>query len=267
MYPVVVSDLDGTLLNSQHKIAGRTKKVIRRLNGQGIKFVFATGRHYEDVKTFRSQVGIDMYTITSNGARVYNPQGDVIIRHDVQESISREVIQIARKYSNKVILNAYTEDRWYVEQECEELLEFSADSGFTYTIGNLDSIPHGEVIKLFFCSEKHEDMIELEREIKAAYGDAVSTAFSLPTCLEVMSAGVNKGYALNEVLTLKRQTAENTIAFGDGMNDVEMLRLVGKALIMGNGQQKLKDQLPDAEVIGHHNDNAVADYLDQQYRN
>ena len=267
MYPVVVSDLDGTLLNSQHQIAVRTKEVVRRLSAEGIKFVFATGRHYEDVKTFRSQVGVSMYTITSNGARVYNPEGEVIIRHDIQESISRGIIEIARNYDDKVILNAYTEDHWYVERECEELLTFSEGSGFAYSIKNLDEIPHGELIKLFFCSERHEDMIELERDIKAAYGDRVETAFSLPTCLEVMAKGVNKGYALNEVLTLKRHSPEQAIAFGDGMNDVEMLGMVGKALIMGNGQQKLKDQLPEAEVIGHHNDDAVADYLDQQYQN
>ncbi|MRI35360.1 sugar/pyridoxal phosphate phosphatase YigL [Endozoicomonas sp. OPT23] len=267
MYPVVVSDLDGTLLNSQHKIASRTKEVIRRLSEQGIKFVFATGRHYEDVKTFRSQVGIDMYTITSNGVRVYNPAGEVIIRHDLEAAQSRDIIKLARKYDDKVILNAYTEDHWYVERECKELLAFSEDSGFTYSIENLDDIPHGEIIKLFFCSEKHEDMIELEQEIKAVYGDTVATAFSLPTCLEVMPAGVNKGYALNEVLALKKHTLAETIAFGDGMNDVEMLNSVGKALIMENGQQKLKDLLPNAEVIGHHNDDAVAEYLDQQYSN
>ena len=72
MYPVVVSDLDGTLLNKQHQLSPRTKEVITQLSERGVKFVFATGRHFLDVEQIRAQLGIDMYLITSNGAMVHN---------------------------------------------------------------------------------------------------------------------------------------------------------------------------------------------------
>ena len=49
-YTIVVSDLDGTLLNSQHRISDYTVSTIRKLEKKGIKFVIATGRHYEDAK-------------------------------------------------------------------------------------------------------------------------------------------------------------------------------------------------------------------------
>ncbi|HHQ4564675.1 TPA: HAD family hydrolase, partial [Aeromonas veronii] len=53
MFKVVVSDLDGTLLNKQHQISPRTRDTLHRLVEQGVKFVVATGRHHVDVRSFR----------------------------------------------------------------------------------------------------------------------------------------------------------------------------------------------------------------------
>uniref|UniRef100_UPI00387E6F48 HAD-IIB family hydrolase n=1 Tax=Candidatus Regiella insecticola TaxID=138073 RepID=UPI00387E6F48 len=62
----------------------------------------------------------------------------------------------------------------------------------------------------------------LEKEINARWGDRVNVCFSLPNCLEVMGAGVSKGNALARVAEKLGHSLENCIAFGDGMNDLEM---------------------------------------------
>ena len=119
--------------------------------------------------------------------------------------------------------------------------------------------------KSFIWLQSHEDLLPLEKRIGDELGEQVSVAFSLPNCLEVMASGVCKGVALAEVLKLKGHGFQDAIAFGDGMNDYEMLQEVGKGLIMGNGDKKLRALLPELEVIGHCNDDAVADFLERHY--
>ncbi len=147
-YPVVASDLDGTLLSPNHDLTSYTKDTLKQLvETQDIHFVFATGRHHVDVAQIRDGLGIDAYMITSNGARIHNTQGEAL----------KQV------------------------------------------------------------------------------------------------AGLH-GYATNDC-----------IAFGDGMNDKEMLTMAGKGCIMQNAHQLLKDALPTMEVIGSNSDDAVARYLRNKY--
>ncbi|MGI9275947.1 MAG: Cof-type HAD-IIB family hydrolase [Endozoicomonas sp.] len=264
MYPVVVSDLDGTLLNQNHELAPRTLDVIRRLSAQGTKFVFATGRHHVDVKDFREQLGIKMYMITCNGARVHNPEDEAIIRHDVYPEHVGPLVALGRQYKEQVFTSVYQEDNWFVEQYFEKMEEFSDENGFHYTMINLDDVPTKAVAKVFYMAEDHESLLQLEKDILEQFGEQVSVTFSLPNCLEVMAPGVCKGVALAEVLKLKGYEFKDTVAFGDGLNDYEMLAEVGKGLLMGNADQRLRAKLPDNEVIGHCNDDAVADYLEKQ---
>ncbi|MEN2908208.1 Pyridoxal phosphate phosphatase YigL [Mannheimia haemolytica] len=85
--------------------------------------------------------------------------------------------------------------------------------------------------------------------------------YSALLCLEVMAKGVCKANALAELVKLRGYTLADCIAFGDGMNDVEMLSLAGKGCLMGNADPRLKAVLPNNEVIGFNKDEAVASYL------
>ena len=81
MFQITASDLDGTLLTSDHKIAPFTKKILNQLHQQGKEFVFATGRHHIDVAHMREQVGIPAFMITSNGACVHNSETTSFFRN------------------------------------------------------------------------------------------------------------------------------------------------------------------------------------------
>ena len=76
-----------------------------------------------------------------------------------------------------------------------------------------------------------------------------------------MAAEVSKGHALEAVAKSLDLNLENCIAFGDGMNDAEMLEMAGKGLVMGTSHHKVKEALPNNEVIGSNEDDAVAHYL------
>ena len=265
MHSVVVSDLDGTLLNHQHEVSEHSKSVIRRLNAAGIKFVLATGRHHLDVERLADELDISMYLITSNGARVHNPHGQVIIKHDIFPEFVPELIALGREYEATVHMNMYQEDNWYIEQQHEWTEKYSDEDKFAYTVKDFDTVEMVGVSKFFFAAETHEALVPLEQRVRDRLGEQASVTFSMPNCLEIMAPGVCKGVALAEVLKLKGHAFKDVIAFGDGLNDYEMLQEVGKGLVMGNADRKLKALLPEHEVIGNCNDDAVARYLERHF--
>ena len=168
MYKVVVSDLDGTLLNGQHQISPRTRDTLHRLVDQGIKFVVATGRHHVDVRSIRDTLGLDIYLITSNGAVVHDKQDQLIFNQALPDSVAAELIALERDPS--IHINLYYGDEWLVEEEMPWLLQFHHESGFSYRLTDLASHPLDKVNKVFYIGE-HEKLLQIEAELNQRYGD------------------------------------------------------------------------------------------------
>jgi hydroxymethylpyrimidine pyrophosphatase-like HAD family hydrolase len=116
------------------------------------------------------------------------------------------------------------------------------------------------IYKIFYLGA-YDHLILLEDHINNIFRDRVNVTFSQTNCLEVTSGSVSKGNALDTVLSSLGATLSDCIAFGDGMNDLDMLSKVGKGCIMANGHSRLKELLPNLEIIGSHDEDAVAHYL------
>ncbi|WP_299017315.1 Cof-type HAD-IIB family hydrolase [uncultured Photobacterium sp.] len=260
MYKIVASDLDGTLLTPDHKIAPFTKQVLNQLHQVGKDFIFATGRHHIDVAGMREHLGIPAYMITSNGARVHNSKGEVIFQQDVQPEVISSIIEMT-KHDPELKIHIYRNDDWLLNAEDPTLQDFHDE--FSYQLFDVNNPPLEGVAKVFFTRDDrdHDKLVEWEDRLNAHFGQQANIAFSTPWCLEVMDANVSKGHALEAVAKEKGYGLQDCIAFGDGMNDVEMLSMAGKGLIMETAHDKVKQALPENNVIGACNDEAVAHYL------
>lgn len=262
MYKIVASDLDGTLLTPEHRIAPYTKEVLQRLHANGEHFVFATGRHHIDVAHIRKNLGIPAVMITSNGARVHDADDNLLFSKNVDSTIVTDLVNMV-KDDETVTIHIYRENDWLLNRSDDELTKFHKESGFSFELFDAENPPLEDVAKVFFIHNDHEYLAEYEKKFNQTFGDKVSIAFSTPYCLEVMAANISKGEALKVVAKLKGLSLEDCIAFGDGMNDVEMLKAAKKGLIMETAHPKVKAALPQNEIIGSHADEAVAHYLEQ----
>lgn len=264
MYHIVASDLDGTLLSPDHSLSAYTRDTLQKLTRKGVHFVFATGRHHIDVAQMRQKLGIEAYMITSNGARVHDPAGNLIFAHNLDPAIAAELYRL--KYtSNDILTQVYRNDDWYISRHSEKDREFFRESEFNYQIFQPDGLETDGISKVFFTCDQHQTLAELELAIIARWGDRVNVSFSLPGCLEVMAGGVSKGHALDEVARRLGYSLQDCIAFGDGMNDKEMLSMAGKGCIMQNAHQRLPALLTGLEVIGSNAEDAVPRYLEKLY--
>ena len=264
MYPIVASDLDGTLLQNDHTLSPYAKDTLRLLSQNGIHFVFATGRHHVDVGQIRDGLGIDSYMITSNGARVHNPQGELILSHNLDPNIAYDLYHIVAD-NPYIETHVYRNDDWLTNRDSEDLKNFHKESDFSYRLFEPNTMETDGICKVFFTSFEHERLLKLEEDINQRYGDRVNASFSLDYCLEIMGGHVSKGWALQEVSGLMGYGLKDCITFGDGMNDAEMLSMAGKGCIMKNGSPRLKKTLPQLEVIGSNVDDAVMHYLRNMY--
>ncbi len=259
---IVASDLDGTLLAPNHQLSEFSKLTLKKLHEKGFTFVFATGRHHVDVAGIREVVGIPAYMITANGARVHDQHDELLYCGNVKESLVQPVVDILKQDDN-LFVHMYQNEDWLLSREDDYFKKFHSDSGFSYKLFDVDNAPVTGIAKIFITHPQHdhEHLVEFEQQLRDKFGDQLNISFSTPWCLEVMDASVSKGAALQAVAEKLGHTLDNCIAFGDGMNDVEMLSMAGKGLVMGTSHDKVMKALPDNEVIGSNEHDAVAHYL------
>jgi Cof subfamily protein (haloacid dehalogenase superfamily) len=261
MYKVIATDLDGTLLNAEHQLDPYTIDTVRRLDRDGLQFVIATGRHYGDVAGIRDVLGIRPYLITSNGARVHAPDDTAIHAQDIEPDVVRRIVrpEVVGTHG-RVIVNLFTERGWLIDRDAPHLLDFHQDSGFGYDVIDIASHDGADVAKVLLIGEP-ADLAEVAAQLRARFGDALYVTYSLPDCLEVMAANVSKGRALSAVLERLGVERGHCIAFGDNMNDIDLLETAGHAFMMNNANPDLIALLPHIPRIGNNFDAGVAHHL------
>src|ERR1700712_4851741 len=154
MYSIIATDLDGTLLNSDHQVDPFTVETVRRLEASGVRFVIATGRHYRDVAGIRDVLGIDAYLITSNGARVHAPDDTRIYARDLDPAAVRRLVQPdLAGGEGRGVVDLFADDAGLIDRHAPELLVFHQDSGFKYEVMDLREHDGEGVAKVLYIGE------------------------------------------------------------------------------------------------------------------
>ncbi|NDJ58650.1 HMP-PP phosphatase [Enterobacteriaceae bacterium 4M9] len=251
-------DLDGTLLMPDHRLGEETRATLRRLRERDIKLTFATGRHWLEMPNLVGDLLDEAFLITGNGTRVHNAAGETLWRHDLAPEVAEIVLH--GHWDTRASMHVFNDSGWLTEYEVPELLGAHAYSGFRYQLTDPRQISALDVTKVCFCGE-HDELVRLRVQLNEALGERAHLCFSAFHCLEVLPLGCNKGSALAALGAHLDVALADCMAFGDAMNDCEMLGSVGHGLIMGNAMPQLKSQLPHLPVIGHCSRQAVSHYL------
>ena len=256
---VIVSDLDGTLLNPQHKISEYTKSIFQELHNQGYLIVVATGRHHLDAMAIIATLDVPVYLVSSNGARIHSPEKEELFAFNLTSDVVKAALNVEIDPEITVVL--FKENVWQTNKLSEKLNAFQADLKYLPELVDYKTLEDFGSIKIFFAHDDHQKLVALKDAILANSSDDLHHAFSLPTCLEFMDKSVDKAIAIAKVLEKEGFTLEESVSFGDGFNDVQMLSSTGKGLIMGNAPDLLKETLSNLEVIKTNAEDGVAKYI------
>ena len=256
---VVISDLDGTLLNSDHTISAYTKSVFQELHQRDYLIIVATGRHHMDAMAIINSLDFPVYLVTSNGARIHSPNKEELFSFNLDSEVVKNALNVEIDPEITVVL--FKENVWQTNRINEKLNAFQSELKYKPELVDYKTLEDFGAIKIFFSCDDHEKLVKLKDAILANSSEHLHHAFSLPTCLEFMDKAVDKAVAIEAVLEKEGFTLEEAVSFGDGFNDVQMLSASGKGLIMGNAPTQLKETLPNLEVIKTNAEDGVARYI------
>ncbi|UUV19578.1 Cof-type HAD-IIB family hydrolase [Fusobacteria bacterium ZRK30] len=256
MIKAIMLDLDGTLLDNVHKISETNKKVLKKLEDKGVKIFLATGRSFESMRSYHEELNLTTPAICYNGAKIIYHNGSEK-EYPIKERSLKALIKIAREH--KTHLNLYQHEIWYSENiQNEETEIYKEISGLDPVEKDFDRLDEMFSTKALYVGE-HEDLLKIEKDIKDKLGESVYTTFSRPFFLEILDGNVNKGTAMKNIMEAENISLSQVIAFGDGLNDKEMLETAGVGVAMDGAFEELK-QVAD-HVTASNDESGVGEFL------
>jgi len=264
MFKAVVSDLDGTLLNAEHKVSEFTRETVELLLKKGIKFYIATGRNYLGAKEAMDELGVKVPLITSHGSVVFDENGNKIFANNLKREYLDKVLDINyRSFGKDIIITGYSGPNWFVTEDLREYFYNKKPDRTRYPEQiTPEEFKRHDFTKIFFLGENHDELLKLEDEIRKAVGDGnVSLLFANEGSLEVFSANCNKAKAAEVLLERDGLTLKDAVSFGDGLNDYELITETGLGFAMGNSIYLLLEKLSDTEVIESNAEDGMAKKL------
>lgn len=253
-----VFDMDGTLLNDRHELSEATLHALHELRARGFNLVIATGRHINDIRGYLQQLGGGIAAITCNGANIHGRNGELIYRAGLPPLVNETLVPLGERFN--VHTNMYTDTEWLVTKPCEELLEAHESAQFFYRQIDLQEMLVTPALKILFYGENAE-LQALKVQIYKERPLEINLTFSDDYYLEVMHNHISKGHSLNILCEHLSLSVERAMAFGDGMNDVELFRTVAHPVVMENASNTLKQLFPDAHRAQTHHEDGVARFL------
>lgn len=251
-YKAVFSDIDGTLLNTSHKIPEKTREKIRKMNQKGYPFVLVSARMPKGMTAIRDELGKDNPMICYSGALVVDGNGDSIYSVALKKEEAMDLKKFIQEKAADVSVNIYSKDRWMAE----DLKEFWVDQEMMITgvcaeeVSFDDASIYEEVHKIL-CMGPAEQITDLEKTLVENF-PGIRIYKSKDTYLEVMSMDASKSAAVHMLEKRFGIKKDEIIAFGDGHNDIDMIQYAGIGVAMKNASNEVKNA---ADLVADYNDN------------
>jgi Cof subfamily protein (haloacid dehalogenase superfamily) len=250
-YKVVFLDIDGTILRPDDTIESSTMDAISQLQKKGVEVVLATGRPFHEIKELGNELSITSF-IAYNGAYAIH-QGKEIFKETMSSHDVETFLQITKENEHEIVfytntLNSFTSfDSDLVRQF---ISTFHLKQNAIY-----DPSINGDVLGMtIITTQEHAD--SYYQNFNGVHYTSVNV-LGLTHCFDVIRDHVNKGVAVTAFLDKLGYSKESSIAFGDGMNDKEMLMVVGEGFAMGNAHPDLfkyaKHETTDVQNSGIYN--------------
>ena len=263
MIKLIASDMDGTLLNHNHKIPKENVELINYAKNQGIEFIVATGRAYYEALPALNEENINCDVISFNGGIVYDKNGNIISITPMLPKDLYYTIEILKSFD--ISYQLYTKNTIYtksIETDINAYIDLIRSNGYDPDVEHLRAeaqqkldvgyITEVENIELYLNEKENppikiiaisNDISKLENAAKLlSENKSISVTSSGANNIEIMHKNATKGEALKEIAKIYGINLENAVAIGDNLNDQAMLDIVGYSVAMKNGNTILKEQ-------------------------
>lgn len=229
---IVFFDIDGTLLDHEKKLPSATKSAVKQLQENGVFVAIATGRSPFMYEPLRKELNIDTF-VSFNGQYVVF-ENEVIYRNPIKEADIKKLHEAAEEYNQTPIVfmnEATMKSSVANNQRVEEAL---GSLKFPHPDVKVDFYKESDIYQaLLFCTEEEEKPFTSQYDqFRFIRWHEYST--------DVLPSGGSKAEGIKILMDRVGFNLDEVYAFGDGLNDIEMLQAVGHGVAMGNASQIVK---------------------------
>lgn len=231
MGKLLLLDIDGTLLNSHKELPASAREALAKARAQGHELAIATGRAPFMFEELRKDLNIDTY-ISFNGQYIVH-KGETIHKEALNTETLQSITEFAGQRDHPLV--------YMNELKMVSSIDFHPD--IDESIKSL-KFPHPQTEEgfhsdneiyqaLVFCEESEE------RQYHETFKEVDFVRWHRVSC-DILPKGGSKASGIEQLIRATGHSIEDTIAFGDGLNDLQMMEIAGISVAMANGHEKTK---------------------------
>lgn len=262
MIKVIASDLDGTLLNTEHALDQRTYETIRQVQEQGIRFMIVTGRDFRSVMQALWEYDLECDYIVASGAEVRDSSGGILKSIPMERTYFQKIFDIAeemgvftrfccngRDYAigeQEAVMKQWVSEAklFFTNASDEEIMEseiYASTMRRMRCISNLQEFMdlNMPVFKIFITHPEVDVIKQLDKRLLGI--PEIVSASSFPNNIELTHIDAQKGPVLKEYIKKLGYQMDEVMVLGDSMNDYSMISMdFGMTVAMENGMDEVK---------------------------
>lgn len=243
MIKLLALDIDGTLLKKDYSLSDKVKAAVQKVSKLGVKVVLVTGRMYSATTFIADELGLETPILTYSGALACS-KDEVFYEKSIPDALARKVFEELKNFDTQV--NLYMGDELYSEAETPVLIEYCEKRKLDYIIKSFDEIPNINANKILAIGKNPDETTKILEYLQRKFAGELFVVRSLPTFCEIINKDASKGDAILFLAKKWGIAPDEIMAVGDQDNDIELLKVAGIKVAMGNGTEGLK---------------AIADYI------
>lgn len=253
---LIATDMDGTFLTDEKIAPPENLRALEECAAKGIEIVPATGRIVAGIPEEVKKLPGVRYVISTNGAVVVDLTADKEISTcRIENELAVKVMEMARDSEDEIMFDAYVDGIGYTSEYFYQNVEkYVPTAAVVNLVRKTRRVVADHVACVKSCGKEVDklNMFFVSGEARQRMREALAripelcVSSSLPNNLEINAAGADKGSALLRLAEHLGISREETMAFGDGENDLSMIKAAGFGVGMDNGEESVK---------------AVADYI------
>ena len=261
---LLVSDIDGTLVDRHKQLTPATVAAVARLTAAGIGFTVISARPRSGIMPIADTLAIDVPMAAFNGGIVFRRDGWIGEHHVIPADVARGVLDLAKDAA--VDTWVFADDRWYASTDQGKHVaseRIASNQAPVVRDDFADLLDRAD--KISFVSDDAAVLADLLDRSQAAFGDRATIVQSQTYYLDITALAANKGDGIAALADAMRVPLAATAAIGDQHNDVPMLKRAALSIAMGNAPDAVKatardvTDANDADGVAHAIDRYILD--------
>ena len=241
MIKLIVTDVDGTLVDEgTQNLNKRYFEVIDKFIEKNVKFMVASGRHHNSIRTLFEPVKDKILFTAMNGGYI-SYQDEIIKISTIEKEYILEILKLSKSIDGIFVLLADKDIDYMDNKDKAEFISHNYKGKIEY-VDNLEELDFDnlKITKITFISD--DDIIDKINVVKEKFGSKLNIVVSGKKSADIMTLGVSKGSAIQNIMQKYGIKKEEVICFGDQENDLSMFEAVGQSFAVEGAIPLLKDK-------------------------